>query len=427
MVITFMHDEINKLKVVNNNYRLKSIYDELVSYVNANIHTGVDFRSTYDDSIPDVLVGDSESIKKILSNLLRNSINCTNEGYISFTFNSVVKDDICKLAIVVEDSGFGIKDEDIDRLFNKTDHGFGLTTTREILELMGGTISVQSKYSEGSRFTLSLEQKVAPEGSVSFDGANKKVLIVDDDNILLNNTTDMLKGFNLDVTSLSSGIECINKILDGNKYDLILLDDAMDKLDGPATLSNLKQIIGFNTPVIIFTPNVDIPMLESYINVGFTDYLVKPTDNKSLEELLIKYLGEEDDTPVSSTKEPEAKLNGEELLRSYGVNLEASLELLGDMDTYNDTIKDFYKESQTRLKDIENYKQSNDMPNYAILVHAMKSDSKYLGFTKLAELSYNHEMASKGNDIDYVNNHYDELMEEANKIIELAKLYIEGE
>ena len=422
-----MYDEINKLKVVNNNYRLKSIYDELVSFVNANIHTGVDFRCTYDDSIPEMLVGDSESIKKILSNLLRNSINCTNEGYVSFTFNSVVKDNICKLAIVVEDSGFGIKEEDIDKLFNKTDHGFGLTTTREILELMGGTISVQSKFNEGSRFTLSLEQKIAPEDAVSFDGLNKKVLIVDDDSILLENTSNMLKGFNLDVTSLSSGIECINKVLDGNKYDLILLDDAMDKLDGPATLSNLKQIIGFNTPVIIFTPNVDIPMLENYINVGFTDYLVKPTDNISLEGLLVKYLGESDTNTSPNILEPKKELKGEELLRSYGVNLESSLELLGDMDMYNDTIKDFYKESQTRLKDIENYKQIGDMPNYAILVHAMKSDSKYLGFTKLAELSYNHEMASKGNDVDYVNNHYDELMEEANKIIELARLYIEGE
>lgn len=418
-----MNNEVNKLQVVNKNYKLKDIYDELATYVKSSIHSGVEFKTSYDDSIPEVLNGDADNIKNILQNLLRNSINCTNQGYISFTFNSVVKDDICKLVIVVEDSGFGIKDEDIDKLFNKTDHGFGLTSTKEILELMGGTIAVQSKYNEGSRFTLSIEQKVSNEKIVSFDGNNKKVLVIDDDKVNLDIASRYLKEFNLDVTTLCSGMECINNILDGNKYDLIIIDDEMPGMSGIVTLQNLKKIIGFNTPVVIYTSNIDTPMLESYANAGFTDYLVKPISKNILEELLVKYIG------TSDTKETisEEKLTGEELLRNSGVNLEASLELLGDMDMYNDTIKDFYKESETRLKDIAHYKEIGDMPNYAILVHAMKSDSKYLGFTKLAELSYNHEMASKGNDINYVNEHYDELMEEAEKIIKLAKAYIEGE
>ena len=428
-----MYNEINKLQVVNKNYKLKNIYDELVTYVNSNIHEGVDFKSTYDDGIPEVLNGDSEIIKKILFNLLRNSINCTNNGYISFTFNSIVKDEICKLVIVVEDSGFGIKDEDIDKLFNKTDHGFGLTSTKEVLELMGGTIAVQSKYNEGSRFTLSIEQKVSHEKIVTFDGNNKKVLIVDDDKVNLDIASRYLKEFNLDITTLCSGMECINNILDGNKYELIIIDDEMPGMNGIVTLQNLKKIIGFNTPVIIYTSNIDTPMLETYVNEGFTDYLAKPISKNILEELLVKYIGSSEniedikEEKIIEEKLTEKKLTGEELLRSSGVNLEASLELLGDMDMYNDTIKDFYNESETRLKDIAHYKEIGDMPNYAILVHAMKSDSKYLGFTKLAELSYNHEMASKGNDINYVNEHYDELMEEANKIIKLAKAYIEGE
>jgi len=418
-----MYNEINKLQVVNKNYKLKNIYEELTNYVNSNIHQSVEFKATYDDSIPEVLNGDADSIKKILLNLLRNSINCTNEGYISFTFNSIVKDEICKLVIVVEDSGFGIKDDDIDKLFNKTDHGFGLTSTREVLELMGGTIAVQSKYNEGSRFTLSIEQKVSHEKVVSFDGNGKKILVVDDDKVNLDIALRYLKEFNLDVTTVCSGMECINNILDGNKYELIIIDDDMPGMSGIVTLQNLNKIIGFSTPVIIYTSNIDTPMLESYVNSGFTDYLAKPISQNVLEELLVKYIG---GSEVGETQSEE-KLTGEELLRSSGVNLEASLELLGDMDMYNDTIKDFYKESETRLKDIAHYKEIGDMPNYAILVHAMKSDSKYLGFTKLAELSYNHEMASKGNDTNYVNEHYDELMEEADKIIKLAKIYIEGE
>lgn len=112
------------------------------------------------------------------------------------------------------------------------------------------------------------------------------------------------------------------------------------------------------------------------------------------------------------------------LLKENGVNVDASLELLGDMEMYDETLQDFLTESETRIPLIKDLKEKQDMPNYAIQVHAMKSDSKYLGFTKLAELSLNHELESKANNITYVNEHYEELMEEANRIINLVKEYL---
>lgn len=112
------------------------------------------------------------------------------------------------------------------------------------------------------------------------------------------------------------------------------------------------------------------------------------------------------------------------ILINNGVDINKGLELLGDMDMYNDTLKDFLTESETRIPNIISYYKAGDMPNYAILVHAMKSDSKYLGFTKLVELSYNHEMASKNNDINYVEANINELLTEANRIITLAKQYL---
>lgn len=112
------------------------------------------------------------------------------------------------------------------------------------------------------------------------------------------------------------------------------------------------------------------------------------------------------------------------LLVRNGVNVDGSLELFGDIDMYNETLNDFLKSVNKKLADIKRYKEASDMPNYAILVHSLKSDSKYLGFTKLAELSYNHEMKSKEKDITYVYNHYDELMLEANRIVNLVKQYM---
>ena len=112
------------------------------------------------------------------------------------------------------------------------------------------------------------------------------------------------------------------------------------------------------------------------------------------------------------------------LLTSNGVNVDQSLELFGDMDTYNDTLEEFLAGVGEKLENIKKYKEASDMANYAILVHSLKSDSKYLGFTKLAELSYNHEMQSKANNVDYVYANYDELMQVAHRIVKLVEEYL---
>ena len=112
------------------------------------------------------------------------------------------------------------------------------------------------------------------------------------------------------------------------------------------------------------------------------------------------------------------------LLTSNGVDINSSLELFGDMETYNETLEDFLNSVDEKINDIKKYKELSDMPNYAILVHSLKSDARYLGFTKLAELSYNHEMESKKNNVNYVYDHYEELMNEANRIINFVKSYM---
>lgn len=112
------------------------------------------------------------------------------------------------------------------------------------------------------------------------------------------------------------------------------------------------------------------------------------------------------------------------ILTSNGVNVDKALELFGDMATYDDTLKDFLSEIDTKLANIKKYKETGDMANYAILVHSLKSDSKYFGFEKLAELAYNHEMESKANNMYYVTDHYDELMTEANRILSIVKQYM---
>ena len=118
-------------------------------------------------------------------------------------------------------------------------------------------------------------------------------------------------------------------------------------------------------------------------------------------------------------------MKSKDFLVSHGVNIDKSLELFGDMDTYNDSLKDFQADIKNKLENIDKYKQSGDMANYAILVHSLKSDSKYFGFDKLAELSLDHELKSKANDMYYVYDHYDELMDEAYKVANMVNDYLE--
>ena len=112
------------------------------------------------------------------------------------------------------------------------------------------------------------------------------------------------------------------------------------------------------------------------------------------------------------------------ILLNNGVDVDASLELFGDMETYNETLKDWWESVLEKLEEIKKYKEAKDMPNYAILVHSLKSDSKYLGFTKLAELSYQHELESKANNLEFVLEHYDELVNEANRVINVVQKYL---
>lgn len=113
-----------------------------------------------------------------------------------------------------------------------------------------------------------------------------------------------------------------------------------------------------------------------------------------------------------------------QMLIDNGVDVNHALDLLGDMEMFNETVGDFLEESKTRIPNIIKSFNESDMENYAILVHAMKSDSKYLGFTKLAEMSYEHEMASKSNNIEYVKENINPLIIEANRIINLCKTYL---
>ena len=442
--------EADKMEIVNTEYSLKEILNNLTKLIKTRIgEKDIELKTNFAVDLPDILYGDSGKIKQIITNVLTNAAKYTEQGEIDFNVNCLNNKDKCKLIISIRDTGRGIRQEQIDKLFTKFQRldedkntttegtGLGLAITKRLVEMMGGKIVVQSEYGEGSIFTIYLTQEISNslykkeevmEEVLSFD--NKKVLLVDDNKLNIKVATKILKEYNLDKTPCESGFDCINKIENNNKYDIILLDIMMPKMGGVETLKRLKQISNFNTPVIALTADAIQGRENKYLEVGFNSYLSKPIEHSELKKVLSKYLTGNKAEKVEILEEVKEEKTNKldiEYLKENDIDVDSSLELLGDMEMYNETLKDFLIEYKTRIPKMVEHLSNGDAINYAILSHALKSDSKYLGFKKLAELSLNHELKGKENDIEYIKEHHQELMDEVNRIISTVKKYLGDE
>ena len=450
--------EADKMEIVNTEYNLKPILENLTKLIIPRIgEKTIELKTYFAEDIPDTLYGDSGKIKQVITNILTNAAKYTEKGEINFKVNCINNNNQCSLVISVSDTGRGIKQEQIDKLFTKFERldedknttiegtGLGLAITKRLVEMMGGKIVVQSEYGEGSTFTIYIKQEIRTSSKkiesenkiINMDFTGKKILVVDDNTLNLKVATKILKNYNLDITCIESGFECVDRIKNNEKYDIILMDIMMPKMGGVETLKTLKEIPNFNIPTVALTADAIQGKANKYLDVGFCDYLSKPIENNELSRVLSTYLDtneikeepkeeiKEDDNIKEEIKE-ESNTNNINYLKDNDIDVDASLELLGDIEMYNETLNDFLNESETRLPKMKEFMDNGDCANYAILAHAMKSDSKYLGFKKLAELSLNHELKGKEDNISYIRENYEELMNEANKIIEMVKIYLGG-
>ena len=523
--------EAGKIEIVNSPYNALDTFEELAKLITPKMNEkGLDFSYSIAPDLPKTLYGDHANLKKIITNLLSNACKYTDKGFVRYEVNCVNSGGVSKLIISVEDSGRGIKRENIDKMFTKFQRldedrnttiegtGLGLAITKQLIELMGGKIIVHTVYGEGSKFTVVLNQKVTNEEvksskrmKTTLDLHNVRILVVDDTSLNLKVACKLLERYNANqIVTCDSGFECLDRISRGEVYDLILLDDMMPKMSGVETLKKLKEIPNFNIPTIALTANAISGMREKYLADGFDDYLAKPIEKDELIRVVNEVLGRsvteemelpkidtpvirnDEVVPVENLKEreiipvegdikeelgdkltkgftpEEATINdtppkvdhiGEiefldveeepkkietipvvdinidndntntskadrTYLESNGVDVEHALELLGDMDMYNATINDFVSDVEAKWNRIVEYKNSNDLENYAIEVHSLKSDCKYLGFMNLADISYEHELKSKENDSEFVNNNFSRLEEEYKKVLEIAKTYV---
>ena len=290
------------VRIYNEKYNIKRLLKELVGiYKPKAQNKNLDFRVSIASDIPEYLYGDGINLKKVLTIILDNSIKYTNNGYIEFNINTIIKGDIVRLIISVEDSGIGMKAEDINKIFTKKqeredNHNLNnnLYNAKRLITLMNGTIVPSSSYGSGTTMKIILDQKydTIDTDINKYDNIydKKKVLLIDDSPSSEKLFNKILSGTNIELTSVKLGKEGLEKIRNKEKYDLILLDEELEPQNGHIIMRKLLEIRNFNTKVILLTKDNKYDYDDSYLQEGFTDYIIKSSDKEEILNKMNKYL-----------------------------------------------------------------------------------------------------------------------------------------
>ena len=320
-VLDFSKIESGKMEIIPTEYELGSLINDSYNMIAESLEKrGLAIEVQCDESLPRILKGDEVRIRQIFTNLLSNAVKYTEQGRVKITVKGIANENEFRLILQVEDTGIGIRPEDIDKLFHKFERldviknhniqgtGLGLSITGQLVELMHGEIRVESTYGAGSCFTVSLPQQIvdnSPLGRIgeyhstvktryheSFHAPATEILVVDDVEMNLILVRNLLKQTQIQIDTALSGEQCL-KMCSRKHYDVIFMDHMMPEMDGIETLARMKKMLDSpnkNTPVIMLTANALTGMREEYLRQGFQDYISKPIQGGRLESLLLKYL-----------------------------------------------------------------------------------------------------------------------------------------
>ena len=452
-ILDFSKIEAGSMEINEVDYDLSSVLNDVYNMVHIKAEQkSLAFNFQIAEDLPDKLFGDEMRIRQIMVNILNNAVKYTNEGSVSLSVNGSREfGDRIILKIDVTDTGTGIKEEDKASLFekfkrldidkNKTveGSGLGLAITSSLIDLMGGSIMVESEYGQGSTFTVMLPQRIVddtPIGDfkrrIAGTGREMKeykekltapdalVLVVDDTPMNHVVITELLKPTKVQVESARSGFECIEK-QHAKKYDLIFLDYRMPGLDGIETLDEIKkdsESPNKNTPVIVLTANAISGAKENFIREGFDDYLSKPVESDKLEEALIKYLpknkviltpsdGEEEVVKTETDTSDERPPWTQNLEK---IDVEEGLKNCGNMDSYLSILKVYYESVPMTESNIVTAFNEENWKDYTSYVHSLKSTSRTIGAKELSAFAAEMEAAGNDHDIDKIKARQNELM-----------------
>ncbi len=423
--------ESGMMELVENEYKIGSLIHDLYNITGVKAkEKNLELEFDIDPEIPGKLYGDDKRIKQIILNLLSNAVKYTNQGKVVLKMTWDKKGEDAVLYVSVKDTGIGIKEDDIDRLYdefrrldvernrNIEGTGLGMAIARQFLKMMGSELEIQSEYEKGSEFSFRLVQKIIDETpvgdirvkvkdseenqnhSVCFTAAKAKVMVVDDYKMNLKVFKNLLKSTGIQVCEAESGKECI-QILREQQFDLIFLDHMMPEMDGIETLHVIREEkLCENVPVIMLTANALVGDRERYMQEGFDDFLTKPIIPDKLDDMLLKHLPSEYVVYLKEEKMSDViKVLPEEhydAICKKLPELDYTMGLstcVGDKDFYLELLNDF---SELPIKEeLNKFLKEEDANNYCIKVHGFKNNAYSVGAKEIGDLAYKLEKITK--------------------------------
>ncbi|MCL2248501.1 MAG: response regulator [Oscillospiraceae bacterium] len=431
--------EEGKFELINGEYRVeKLIFDSLnLNFIRLENNGSVDFKLEVAEDIPTTLIGDFLRIRQILNNVISNAVKYTEEGEIKLEVKarpvskptSAGNDADIELVFVVSDTGIGMTSEQIDKLFDAFTRftnelssmsegtGLGMNITRDLLNIMDGEISVESKLNEGSVFTVAIPQVRVGEEVIScetianlnkFRSGNKaqaestridrtpmpygSVLVVDDTESNLYVARGLLQPYGLKIDVAESGFEAIDKIKAGNVYDIVFMDHMMPKMDGMEAVKILREW-GYSHPIVALTANAVIGQADIFLSNGFDEFLPKPIDMRLMNILLNKlihdkHMPEAGDYAYTSTDD----LSSDELDYDLGEAL---------MDAFAKDADNAIEVMETLIENRDSY-TDEELTLYKVSVHSMKSALLIIGEPELSEKAFVLEKAAANKETDLI-------------------------
>lgn len=443
--------ESGRMELVEVEYSIRDMVDETLGIMRmAAVQHGLSLNLECDDTIPCKLRGDDLKIRQILINLLNNAIKFTNQGSVSLKVEqSPFRPGWIFLIFTVQDTGIGIKEEDMNRIFddfsqvdskrnrNVEGTGLGLAISRKMIHLMRGTIRVDSVYGEGSTFTVTIPQQVCDERPLAevtrqtqekekenapmFRAEGYRILVVDDNLVNRKVALGMLKPYCCDLAEASSGPEAIDMVK-AEKYDMILMDHMMPDMDGVEATKIIRNQCGNNgrTPIIVaLTANAMQGSKEMFLRNGFQDFLAKPIDRKLMHAMLTKWI------PGKYKEEVQEESSGQDITLDdlsdvflNGINIAEALKRhSGTLEEYLEILRLFYMDGKQKIKHLTELLKKKDWKNYRIEVHALKSASANIGADRLSTEAKEHEDAAAAENEEFITQNSDGLLEDYRNLL----------
>ena len=451
-ILDFSKIEAGSMEISEADYELSSVLNDVYNMISIKANQKeLELNLDVDSNLPDKLYGDEMRLRQVVVNVLNNAIKYTQEGSVTLKVTGDKNfDGTITLRLDITDTGMGIREEDLENLFEKFKRldvdknrtvegsGLGLAITSSLLELMGGSISVESVYGKGSTFTILLPQMVKDDTKIGnfkeriitnskerktyqeiFTAPDAEILVVDDTPMNHVVLKELLKPTMVKIDSASSGMECLEK-QHKKKYDLIFLDYRMPGMDGTETFEAIKRDASspnLSTPIIVLTANAISGARDNFLKIGFDDYLTKPVESNKLEAAMVRFLPKEkvilasthtDEYPEEETKTVPSSEEWMDKLEE--IDASVGIKNCGTLDSYISILKVYYESIDSSRNNIETAYDDENWKDYTSYVHSLKSTSRTVGAMNLSKLSAQLEEAGNNNDIETIRNYQPELL-----------------